>query len=201
MMISHEDIDHRGGAQYLNHHFPIDKILRSDSGLSDNSELCMAGLKWQWDGVYFEVLSPPRYFIGNDNNRSCVLKIWNKYHSLLLTGDIQKQTEKALIASHSDVLKSDVMSVPHHGSKTSSTNTFIQAVSPKIALISAGYRSRFGHPKPSVVKRYQEADIELLDTVTNGAITLHFPADTNTIIREFYRKENTGIWNRKISND
>jgi len=199
MMISHEDIDHRGGAQYLNDNFVIDKIVSSDTSLFEKSVACVAGQKWQWDGVNFKVLSPPRYFIGNDNNRSCVLKVWNQHHSILLTGDIQKQTEKALILSHPKVLKSDVMSVPHHGSKTSSTNAFLNAIAPDVALVSAGYRSRFGHPKPSIVDRYKRANIELLDTVALGAITLHFPSDTSAITREYYRKENTGIWSRKLS--
>jgi len=165
MMISHEDMDHRGGAKYLQDNYVIDKLVSSDFRGLNGSKLCLQGQKWQWDGVHFEVLSPSITYQGNDNNRSCVLRIWNKYHSLLLTGDIQKQTEKALLESNPEILRSDVISVPHHGSKTSSTTLFLKQVSPKIGLISAGYRSRFGHPKPTVVSRYQDQGIELLDTV------------------------------------
>ena len=196
MMISHEDIDHRGGAQYLYDNFEIDEMLSSDFRAIKGSKFCVQGQKWQWDGVNFEVLSPPKHYQGNDNNRSCVLKVWNVHHSLLLTGDIQKKTEKVLLNSSLKMLKADVMSVPHHGSKTSSSEAFIKQVSPKIGLISAGYRSRFGHPKPAVVSRYKSLDVELLDTVNFGAISLDFPADNSEIKREYHRLDNQGFWRR-----
>jgi len=180
MMISHEDIDHRGGAQYVANNFAIKKVIRSGIKVFANKKqaapgLCKQGQNWQWNGVNFQVLSPDTDFTANDNNRSCVLKVWNQHHSLLLTGDI----------------------VPHHGSKTSSSVEFLRHVSPKIALISAGYRSRYGHPKPSIVKRYQDMNIELLDTVTHGAITLHFAHDETAIKRQYYRLDNQGFWNRQ----
>ena len=196
MMISHEDIDHRGGANYLYDNFDIDQIISSDKSLFADSTACLADQKWQWDGVNFEVFSPFAGFSGNDNNRSCVLKVWNQHHSLLLTGDIQKYAERALLKSHAKQLKSEVISVPHHGSKTSSSEEFLSQVSPQIGLISAGYRSRFGHPKPSIVKRYEDAGIELLDTVNHGAISLHFHADKKAIGREYYRLDNEGFWSR-----
>lgn len=196
LMISHEDIDHRGGAQYLQDNFEIDEVISSDVSVLKDSKTCVKGQQWKWDGVNFEVLSPHQGFEGNDNNRSCVLKVWNKHHSLLLTGDIQKKSEKLLIQSNPRILKADVLSVPHHGSKTSSTNEFINHVSPKIGLISAGYRSRFGHPKPEVISRYEQSEVELLDTVNYGAITLEFPTDKTEIKREYYRLENRGFWSR-----
>ncbi|MEH6457919.1 MAG: DNA internalization-related competence protein ComEC/Rec2 [Cocleimonas sp.] len=196
LMISHEDIDHRGGAQYLQENFEIDEVISSDTNALKESKACLQGQQWQWDGVNFEVLSPYKGFEGNDNNRSCVLKVWNQYHSLLLTGDIQKQSEKALLKSNPNKLKTDVLSVPHHGSKTSSTYAFIKQVSPKIGLISAGYRSRFGHPKPEVVSRYEQSGVELLDTVNYGAIILDFPDDNTEIKRAYYRLEKRGFWSR-----
>ena len=156
LMISHEDIDHRGGAKYINDHFEVEKILSSDTTVLKESQACVQGQQWQWDGVNFEVLSPTADYHGNDNNRSCVLKVWNKYHSLLLTGDIQKQTELVLLENSAKKLPAEVISVPHHGSKTSSSNAFLKQVNPKLGLISAGYRSRFGHPKPAVVSRYNK---------------------------------------------
>jgi len=196
LMISHEDIDHRGGARYLSDNFQIDEILTSDITVIENSKACKQGQSWQWDGVNFEVLSPPVIYVGNDNNRSCVLKVWNQYHSLLLTGDIQKQTEKSLLKSHPNKLIADVMSVPHHGSKTSSSITFLKQVNPDIGLISAGYRSRFGHPKATIIKRYQALDIELLDTINHGAISLKFPADKQKIKRTSYRLDKQTFWSR-----
>ena len=208
LMISHEDIDHRGGAEYLQKNFEIDEYLSSYDSRHDGShessgnssilqsKSCLLGQQWQWDGVNFEVLSPQADYHGNDNNKSCVLKVWNKHHSLLLTGDIQKKTEKELLETSFEKLKVEVLSVPHHGSKTSSSQNFIKQVAPKIGLISAGYRSRFGHPKPEVIMRYQDLNIELLDTVNYGAVSLAFPANNQDIQREYYRLENRGFWSR-----
>ena len=196
LMISHEDIDHRGGAQFLQDNFEIEAVISSDTKVLKSAKSCVKGQQWQWDGVNFEVLSPDKDFEGNDNNRSCVLKVWNQYHSLLLTGDIQKTAENTLLESDSNKLKAEVISVPHHGSKTSSTAAFINRVSPKIGLISAGYRSRFGHPKALIVSRYLDLGVELLDTVNYGAISLDFPANNAEIQREYYRKENSGFWSR-----
>ena len=196
LMISHEDLDHRGGAQYLYENFDIDEIISSDTQVLSSSKACVKGQQWQWDGVNFEILSPPEDYQGDDNNGSCVLKIWNQHHALLLTGDIQKETENTLLQTNPSKLNSDVMSVPHHGSKTSSSLEFIKQVSPKTALISAGYRSRFGHPKASIVSRYQSLSVELLDTVKYGAISLDFAADATEITKEYYRIENSGFWSR-----
>ena len=86
--------------------------------------------------------------------------------------------------------------MPHHGSKTSSTGNFIQTVSPKIALIAAGYRSRFGHPKAEIVQRYESMGVELMDTVDHGAIRLEFPLNDAAISRYSYRKHERGFWSR-----
>ena len=108
----------------------------------------------------------------------------------------KKKTEKELLETSFEKLKVEVLSVPHHGSKTSSSQNFIKQVAPKIGLISAGYRSRFGHPKPEVIMRYQDLNIELLDTVNYGAVSLAFPANNQDIQREYYRLENRGFWSR-----
>lgn len=202
MIISHEDIDHRGGAQTIIEGIPVDKVISSDTGLLPGRVItaCVTGLHWQWDGVSFEMLSPSKSLLEdaqqNDNNISCVLRISNAHHSLLLTGDIQRQTEFILLDNAKQTLKSDVMSVPHHGSKTSSTQRFIEVVSPQLALIPAGYRNRFGHPKFEILERYRALGIELMDTVSAGAIMVDFPADSKSITRSSYRELNRGFWSR-----
>ena len=200
LLVSHGDNDHRGGADYLIENFQIDAILSSEidsfKNVKKKMSVCESGQQWQWDGVNFKILSPMKNYQGNDNNRSCVLKVWNQHNTLLLTGDIQKKVEKALLKSHSNELKADVMAVPHHGSKTSSTDAFIKAVSPNIALVSAGYRSRFGHPKPKVLRRYEALGVRLFDTVNHGAIRLDFPDNNTEINIESYRLDKRGFWNR-----
>ncbi len=198
LIVSHEDNDHRGGASYLLDTLKVSDILSSDTTiLSGNQvESCIKGMQWQWDGVDFEILSPPENYPENDNNRSCVLRVSNQHHSLLLTADIQRLTEQKLIENYPDKLTSEVITVPHHGSKTSSSVEFIRSVSPKIGLIPAGYRSRFGHPKPEIVKRYETAGVKLINTVSDGAIHLDFPADATVLSSHSYRKQKRGFWSR-----
>ncbi len=202
LLISHEDIDHRGGAQYIYDNIPVADVMSSDSQALKNVVVsaCEMGKKWRWDGVDFEILSPPPDYVQNDNNRSCVLKVSNAYHSLLLTGDIQKHAERYLLENYLETmpekLTAEVITVPHHGSKTSSTLSFIEAVSPKLGLITAGYRSRFGHPKAAVKKRYESRGVALMNTAEHGAILVNFPANENTITTTSYRLEKHGFWNR-----
>lgn len=203
LVISHDDIDHRGGAGVILDNLLVKEIISSEGDIlhkqSDNSRVITACVKanhWTWDGVTFRVLSPPSNYMENDNNRSCVIRVSNRHHSLLLTGDIQRKTEKFLLKQARSEIKSEVITVPHHGSKTSSTLEFIQAVSPALALVPAGYRNRFGHPKEQVLVRYKENDSQVLNTVDSGAITLKFPVDESSYTVEEYRKNNKGFWSR-----
>jgi len=109
------------------------------------------------------------------NALSCVLRVQGREFSALLTGDIEAAQEAALLQRAADapgLLASTVLVVPHHGSRTSSTANFIAAVAPTTAVVQAAYRSRFGHPAPEVVRRYQERGIELVRTDRCGAWTL-----------------------------
>ena len=202
LLVSHEDIDHRGGAKYIHDNIPVTQVMSSDPDVLEmiKVESCDAGKKWQWDNVDFEILSPLHNYPKNDNNSSCVLKVSNGQHSLLLTGDIQKVAENDLLEnlfeSMPEKLKAEVITVPHHGSKTSSSTAFIDAVSPQIGLITAGYRSRFGHPKPEVKKRYESRGVTLMNTVDHGAIQLSFSDNENVIKTKSYRLTNRGFWSR-----
>jgi competence protein ComEC len=139
---------------------------------------CYQGQRWVWDQVTFEVLSPNREDLRDtaikDNDKSCVIKVTSAAGSLLLTGDIEKRSEYKLLAEMADTLDSDVMVVPHHGSKTSSTVGFIQAVSPSYAIITNGYLNRFGHPKPTIVSRYEDSATRLLRSDQHGAVLITF---------------------------
>ncbi len=202
LVLSHDDIDHMGSANTLMESFSVNSVLGSKITKLKNRDFkaCYAGLKWNWDGVDFEVLSPRKDDIKgiatiSDNNLSCVIRVSNKTHSLLLTGDIEKKVEKELLSSYSERLHSTVMIVPHHGSKTSSSDAFLNVVSPELALIPTGYRNRFKHPRPSIVKRYKIHKIKLMDTVDEGAISIIFPPK-DAISVESYRNKNQRFWNR-----
>lgn len=194
LMISHGDNDHIGGASTVIEQFNISRILSSvPEKLSTNrSEYCHAGQQWSWDGVKFEVLHPALKsdFVGN--NASCVLKVSSDYGSVLLTGDIEQQAEKSLLKSMPDEIKVDVLLAPHHGSKTSSSNEFIATITPKYAVVSAGYRNRFGFPKQDIMTRYEAHGVETLVTYMAGEISMKFSA-AGLIIEQF-RLKNRRFW-------
>jgi competence protein ComEC len=132
---------------------------------------CQAGQSWVWDGVQFEVLHPPapdvRPRTRKPNEVSCVLRIGTPQASVLLAGDIEAPQELALVQAGLGPV--DVLLAPHHGSKTSSSLPFLQALQPQWALVQAGYRNRFAHPAPEVVARYQAQGIAWVESPRCGA--------------------------------
>ena len=133
-----------------------------------------AGEHFEIDGVGIDVLWPPpaqRLPVTSGNDDSIVLRLVYGSISILLAGDIERNAEDSLVASGVD-LQADVLKVPHHGSKTSSTEAFIDAVNPRYAVISVGERSRFGHPHASVVDRYKAHGVNLLQTGRDGMVTV-----------------------------
>ena len=103
--------------------------------------------------------------------RSCVLRIVGKSSSVLLTGDIERKQERELVATRGADLQADVLLVPHHGSKTSSSDDFLRRVAPHTALLQSGYRNRYGHPAAEVSQRYIQQGIDVRSTVSCGAIS------------------------------
>jgi len=198
MILSHKNLDHYGGAKAIINEIKVKDILSSDTEILQGVDVkpCLAGQHWQWDGVDFDMIWPIKNSQLNDNNRSCVLRVSNAYHSLLLTGDIQRKAEKLLIKNHKQLLSSEVITMPHHGSKTSSTQSFLEAVSPTLTIISAGYRNRFGHPKQEVLNRYKSLSVKILDTIHAGEIEVDFPEDNKPIVIRKYRQIKQRFWNR-----
>jgi competence protein ComEC len=130
------------------------------------------GDEFDWNGVRTSVLWPPAGAAPGKsaNDVSLVLHLTDGRVGFLLTGDIEQGAEKHLIEDH-EPLESDFLKVPHHGSKTSSTEEFLTAVAPRVAAVSVGEGNSFGHPAESVVERYESAGIRLLRTDRDGAIT------------------------------
>ncbi len=189
LIVSHNDIDHSGGVAAVLAQMPV-RWLASSYNLPAEIQLparqlkCFTGQHWRWDGVQFEVLSPDIESYANleitDNNRSCVVKITSQFGSILLTGDIEKNAEIALLQANVGALLSDVLIVPHHGSKTSSTVDFVQAVNAKQVIFSVGYLNRFKHPKPFIEKRFEESGALTYRSDYAGAILLNFDAAQGT---------------------
>ena len=179
VMLSHRDSDHIGGAPAVLAMQPQAKLI---SSIEDSHELqtirpsqrCIAGQAWRWDGVDFEVLHPQAadYNLAQKSNAmSCVLRISNGKQTALLAGDLEAAQELRLVADPLMLpkLKADVLLMPHHGSKTSSTGVFLDAVQPRVAIAQAGYKNRFSHPVDSVLARYTERGIAVLQSPACGA--------------------------------
>lgn len=187
LIVTHDDEDHTGGARAIiaarNPQWVMTSLSPDRDILAAAREVmtCDTRDSWQWDGVEFAVLHPTAEdyddMARKNNNMGCVLKITAPGGSVLMTADIEKRSEQELLARDAEALKADVMVVPHHGSKTSSTDEFIDAIAPGLAIIPVGYRNRFRHPHDNVVARYVERDITLMRTDERGALTLKFPMD------------------------
>ncbi len=195
LIISHADNDHIGGTESLLQFMPAIKTLSSapDQLSEFGAVKCEAGQGWSWDGVGFEMLHPDSQFSSDENNNSCVLKVSTTAGSMLLTGDIEKYAEISLSEQFATELRSDVLVVPHHGSKTSSTDGFIQAVSPRWALFPVGYRNRYKLPRQEVVDRYENSGAEVLMSGQHGAIVMHFDREEITP-PQGYRYLNRRYW-------
>ena len=199
IIVSHGDIDHSGGLNSLVQFVPVGDVLSGEpKRLLVNSQPCVAGQHWQWDGVSFDILSPAKQIhssVKNDN--SCVLKVSNAYGAILLTGDIERKTELFLVKTLPKQLKSDVLVVPHHGSLTSSSATFIQAVAPKFALFPVGYQNRFGFPKQAILTRFVASGVKSYLSWQCGALDLSFDANFKGEIPDCYRRKNAVYWRVK----
>lgn len=197
MIVTHDDIDHSGGALSVLQGLQVDWVaspLAATHPVLQAAALarpCIAGQRWEWDGVRFETLHPrtedyARMALAANNNSGksapkdnatcCVLRVTAHGRSVLLTADIEAEVERALIDAGAP-LKSEVLIAPHHGSKTSSTAAFLAAVKPDTIVIPVGYRNRFRHPAPEVMERYRESAAQLWRTDAAGAVMLRFSRD------------------------
>lgn len=179
LVLSHGDNDHVGGAGSLVHGLPPGRVLAGEPMRGEvRAEACLAGQGWDWDGVQFRMLGPPvtgeRALRGND--RSCVLLVATPGGRLLLPGDIGARAEAPLAPALAGGPPLALV-VPHHGSAGSSSAPFLAAAAPQLALVSAGWRNRFGHPAPRTLARYAAAGSALASTAQDGALTLAVAAD------------------------
>jgi len=151
-------------------------------------------MQWDWDGVNFEVLHPPATATAkrHDNEQSCVLRISVGERHILLTADIETASEARLLQLHPDKLPADLLVAPHHGSRSSSSPAFVAAVDPQHVIFTAGYRNRFPHPHPEVIRRYMEQGSHILRSDRDGAITIDL--DTSGIKQDAYRHSHRRYW-------
>ncbi len=195
VVLSHGDRDHTGGFDALRANLDIDVVLAGEPEPERGQRPCLAGRRWQWDQVHFEILQPSAASTATGNDRSCVLRVRAGGRELLLTGDLQRAGERALLQAEPD-LQADVLIAPHHGSAGSSSPAFVAAVRPRWVLFASGYHNRFGFPRPDVVQRYRELGAETLSSAQCGAIQLRFGARRAPAPR-CRRRRRGHYWNRR----
>jgi competence protein ComEC len=213
MVVSHGQADHYGGLAFLASDLDIGELWIGPErgcegeGYLEFLNLCRAnGIRtrrlcrgmgsFSVNGVEVEILNPPRTekkekqgsaeCAGGINDHSLVMRLTLGRVSVLLTGDIEEQAEKDLLVD-SNRLEAILLKVPHHGSPSSSRETFLDAVAPGMAVVSAGYRNHFGFPSEEVVRRYQDRGILLYRTDVDGAV--RFETDGRTVWVETYQDE------------
>jgi len=179
LMISHDDADHRGGAESILHELPVAKLLASgEQQYSAGPEVqkCRRGMRWEWDGVVFDILHPGAATGWSDNDASCVLRVRFGNSTALLPGDIEAQAEFELMRRF-DLRNVDLLLGPHHGSRTSSGAAFVRKLAATYVIFSAGYFNRWGFPVPEVVRRWVGSKACVLTTADSGALDFAAAAD------------------------
>lgn len=172
MLLSHADVDHAGGAAAVAQGLPVKRVVGGETnGLPAflGTQPCVSGEQWEWDGVRFELWQWPDARSGNQ--KSCVLRVVANGERLLLTGDIDREAERALLAT-SLAVSTDWLQAPHHGSRSSSSWPLLQRLVPKAVLISRGRGNAFGHPHPQVLERYRALGSAIYDSAEMGALRL-----------------------------
>jgi len=179
LVVSHKDTDHSGGMKtLLESDYQPKRLMQNFNDVSFQgieTMPCIAGSVSNWFDLRLKVLWPvstEELSELSSNDSSCVILIEYGSRSILLTGDVTKLVETRLLEQYPDLLRKGItfMSVPHHGSKSSSSNAFISALKPKWSIASTGPLNRFGHPHDTVVSRYIDLGIHFVNTAVSGAI-------------------------------
>lgn len=239
IMISHSDGDHAGGLAGLLSTIEVDENVNegvndavvsgaavsgaivsgepAETGLNVDVDIqqCYQGQHWQWDGVDFAVLWPSLDALDkaqlNSNNLSCVLLISYGDKRILLTGDIEKRAEYALLRdSRLEVsplsqfrlpASVDIMLVPHHGSKTSSSESLLAHLHPDYAMVTAGHNNQYRHPHPTITERYHAINTELINTALSGAVRFSIDEQSHHWHIERWRQVNKRYWFDNVGQD
>ena len=199
VIISHDDNDHSGGANSLLSGVDVDLVMTPaiERFMDERHQTCRAGQSWQWDGVTFKVLHPLQVDDWRkDNNRSCVVRIQSEGGRVLLPGDVEQRAEKALVDEYGSNLNSDILLAGHHGSKSSSSERFVEMVSPDYVIYSSGYRNRYGFPHAEVVKRFALQEAKQLNSAESGGMQFKISPQQGILAPEEFRISMERLWRR-----
>lgn len=189
VVISHPDLDHRGGLLSIEQKIPIHELIVNDVPFYHRGKNCHQYPDWEWDGVRFHFLPIKAEFAGFDkiNNTCCVLQVITSGGAVLLPGDIEKQAEEYLTQHYPQQVKSDVVIVPHHGSKTSSSPGFIRQIAPKYAIISAGFDNRYHFPHQDTLTTFAREHVTVLNTIDCGMVSFTLSKQRNLLEPTCYK--------------
>ncbi len=194
LVVSHDDMDHAGGAGQLRDSFPVGEFTAGPGAeVSGSSSICRRGDGWDWDGVEFRMLHPAAGASDSDNDNSCALRIAGPGGSALLLADPEADAEQQLL---SETLAADVVLVPHHGSRTSSSPALVAAVGARLGIVSAGFGNRWDMPDAGVVARWRAAGTTVLTTAHSGAVSVRFAARPGLLAVDVHRPESRRWWQR-----
>lgn len=199
LVVSHDDSDHSGGVAPLTGQLQIGELYTGGRETYQlNPELspkyCASATSWKVGRVNYRFLHPSRSGRPlNSNNQSCVLLIEFGDQKLLLAGDIERDVEQQVLQNYPELADIDWLLVPHHGSKTSSSQSFVDRLNPDFAVVSAGYGNSFGHPAEVVVDRYLSVDTQLLPTAEMGSLRFVWPTNEQGVSWH-YSREGMMFW-------
>lgn len=193
LVLSHKDNDHAGGYSELNAQLKIKQVFSGSPTLYRklSAQPCVSGDAWEWDGIHFRYLQPSRLAAVNENNRSCVLLVQSDHCSLVIPGDIESSIEQQILTEYPD-LTADWLVAAHHGSRYSSSLSWLRAMSPDWVLFSAGFDNPYGHPAKAVIDRLSELQLRWLNTAEQGALMLQSMA--NGCLTKTYRDQKKRYW-------
>jgi len=196
VIVSHADQDHAGGVRSLTEEVEVRSLLGGEplDDIDMPQFLCHVSERWQWDGIDFAIIHPTELGRWEGNNASCVLEVRIANHTVVLTGDIESPVE-SLLARNGAISQADIVLIPHHGSRTSSSDLFVSTVRPKVAIVSAGFENRWGFPKEDIVSAWTNAGAEVLNTATSGAISYRICRRSGMRRLGLHRLEARKYWN------
>ena len=194
LIISHRHDDHAGGTQGLLSAVATAQVMTNVGIRGVRAKPCLAGTRWQWDGVDFSVLHPRSGDDARGNDGSCVLAVTGPGGRLLLAGDVEAHAEASMLSRLGQGLRAEVLVVPHHGGRGSSSEAFLDAVRPRMALLPVGYRNRYRFPHRQIVRRFAERGVALFDTARHGAISVAFDGQRGVQKPRLERISDARIW-------
>ncbi len=197
LIVSHNDADHSGGLSGVLESTGVKHLWMGEPAKfqpqkdQPQPQDCHVQKPWTWDQVNFRFITWPAQVNAKPNNRSCVLLVEYRGNTILLTGDIEKEVERAL-AGEERLPKSDIVFAPHHGSRTSSTPSFVAQTSPEMVIYSAGFHNQHGHPHKHVKARYSAIGAMPFNTAYDGALEFIWRDHSAKVIQ--YRHASRRYW-------